>query len=248
MTLEMKIQEYLVAPSKIKKSEVLEIGRIIFFNCHCCSLSELKQFLQNPGDAQTDTAQRPQTDPPLTLKVDDLLCKTYTTHNLQEDEASGYLPLGNIVVYFGALLSDRLNSTYLCHPQRSVANTGARGQNPSTDVAIIMREKVKYNYISRVLYEYKPGSVGTELEQLQSLDLMELFLQCFYVIKYEALSEIIGCLTDLHSWHYFSLKKIEKGNKMIVEGYSKITMSMPPKGEEMTEHFLLLLQYLSPEH
>lgn len=240
MTLEMKIQEYLVPPSKIKIGEALDIGKIIFYNCGCCSLGELRQYWHN---AQTDTAQRPQT---VELEVDQLLLDTYNTHNLSIDEASGYLPLGASIVYFGKLLSHHLNNWYVCHPQRSVGNIGTRGQNPSTDAAIVMREMVNQEYKSKVLYEYKPAGVSPNLEVIQILHLMELFLQCLYVMKYEGLSEIIGCLTDLHAWHYFSFKKSES-NKMILERCSIMTMTMPPNDKEITEHYSLLLQYLSPE-
>ena len=49
-------------------------------------------------------------------------------------------------------------STYKCYPQRTVAKNTNPGQNPSTDVALILRERnvASVDNISRVLYEYKP--------------------------------------------------------------------------------------------
>ena len=68
--------------------------------------------------------------------------------------------------------------------------------------------------------------------------LMELFLQCYYVLKFEKQTEILGCLTDLHTWHYFQFKLT---SKLEISWYLKFQMTLPPQAEEVSEHVLILL-------
>ena len=163
-------------------------------------------------------------------------------HNVSEEEAPGYLPLGNIIVYFCKHLSEKLNAVYKCHPQRVVAKNSNPEQNPSTDVAIILRTLREQQYISRVLYEYKPG-VHHLLDMVDIKHLIELLLQCYYVLKYEKQSDIMGCLTDLVTWHYIGLNR-NKDGKLKVTFYCKLSMKKPPNQTEMLTQFLFLLEYL----
>ena len=81
------------------------------------------------------------------------------THNISEEEPPGYLPLGILIVLFCEVLSSALVLTFKCHPQRTVAKNMSPGQNPSTDVALVMRVRASTpdsKYISKILYEYKP--------------------------------------------------------------------------------------------
>ena len=112
----------------------------------------------------------------------------------------GYLSLGNLIVYFSKMLSHTLDASYKCHPQRTVAKNINPGQNPSTDVALILKERddVSVKYISRVLYEYKPA-VGHIIQVANIKHLLELFLQCYYVMKYEKTSRIMGCFKTARS-------------------------------------------------
>lgn len=63
----------------------------------------------------------------------------------------------------------------------STESSGNLGQNPSTDIAIVIRVRVSDGdssiYVSKVLYEYK-ASVNHLLDRVEIEDLIELFLQC----------------------------------------------------------------------
>ena len=164
------------------------------------------------------------------------------THNLSEEEPPGYLPLGYMIVCFCKLLSRKLNAVYRCHPQRVVARNGNPGKNPSTDVAIILQTLSEgRQYISKVLYEYKPR-VHHRLDMVESKHLVELLLQCYYELKYEKQSDIMGCLTDLVTWHYIRLNRNEDG-KLHGKCYCNLSMEMPPTQTEMSTQLLFLLEY-----
>ena len=45
------------------------------------------------------------------------------------------------------------------------------------------------------------------LSMVEITHLVELLLQCYYVVKFEQQSSILGCLTDLNSWHYIKLRR-----------------------------------------
>lgn len=154
-----------MAPSKVKDTEVICVTEHIF-GASFASNSEIKNFLepqlpvsqelQEVSSSVATTPSHPsQHNEEKHILYCVLLTDIYTsTHNLAEEEPPGYLPLGCLVVYFGQFLSKALNTTYKCHPQRTVARNINRGQNPSTDVAIILREHQttsRTQYISKVL-------------------------------------------------------------------------------------------------
>ncbi len=186
-----------MAPSRVKDAELIPVTQYIF-GVGFCSNSEIKEFLEKyqlpdsqeelpteelqeasdsvatPSHPSQHTAVQPDDKLYHTILTD--MCRL--THNLREEEPPGYLPLGCLVVYFGKLLSTRLNAIYNCHPQRSVAKNVNPGQNPSTDVAIVLRSLGTIGYISRVLYEYKPGGTNL-LAMVDTKHLVELLLQCY---------------------------------------------------------------------
>ena len=174
------------------------------------------------------------------------LADTYHwTHNVAVEEPPGYILLGILLVYFGKMLSCTSNDTYKCHPQRTVAKN-TPGQNPSTDVALILRKRDDdtAEYISKVLYEYKP-QIHHTIQLTNISHLLELFLQCYYVMKYEKQYRILGCLTDLIVWHYFALQLSIVGRLEIVQ-YTKLEMTLPPQETEVSQHLAMLTAYLQP--
>ena len=240
-TLGSRIEEYLLAPSRVKETEVVDVACYLFGEAFA-SPSEVKRSVQQHfRPAAVDSQHSAAEDHVYHL----VLADTFAwTHNLSEEEPPGYLPLGLLVVFFGKMLSTALHNTYKCHPQRSVARNDNPGQNPSTDVAIILRVKSgreKASYISKVLYEYKP-SVNHLLDFVESKHLMELFLQCYYVLKFENQSKLLGCLTDLHCWHYFGLTR--NNSKLKVTFYSRLDMTLPPEQTELASHLSFLMTVL----
>ena len=259
-TLGSKIEDFLLPPSKVKESEIIGVAGHLFGCSSFASCSEIKEFVAQNEKATPDHSQSQKEsgseatpDPacavthnvseeeaPGCLPLADLFT---VIHNVSEEEAPGYLPLGNIIAYFCKRLSEKLNAVYKCHPQRVVAKNSNPEQNPSTDIAIILRTlSGAQPYISRVLYEYKHG-VHHLLDMVDIKHLIELLLQCYYVLKYEKQSDIMGCLTDLVTWHYIGLNR-NKDGKLKVTFYCKLSMKMPPNKTEMSTQFLFLLEYL----
>ena len=119
-TLESKIEEYLLAPSKVKKTEVIQVARYIFGTQDLASTSEIKELVTNQS-AAVESQDSDAEDVACNLVFTQLTEIFNWTHNLAEEEPPGYLPLGNLVVFFGKKLSEALDRTYKCHPQRVVA-------------------------------------------------------------------------------------------------------------------------------
>ena len=240
-TLGSRREDYLLAPSRVKDYEVVDVACYLFGEAFA-SPSEVKRAVQQHFRPAAVDAQHAAAEDHMYHLV---LADTFAwTHNLLEEEPPGYLPLGLLVVFFGKMLSTALQNTYKCHPQRSVARNPNPGQNPSTDVAIILRVKSvreKASYVSKVLYEYKP-SVNNLLDAIESKHLMELFLQCYYTLKFENQAKLLGCLTDLHCWHYFGLTRNK--SKLKVTFYSRLDMTLPPEQTELASHVSFLMTYL----
>ena len=112
------------------------------------------------------------------------------------------------------------------------------GQNPSTDVAIVIRLR---DGVSSDFGLYKT-SVNPLLGIVETKDLMELFLQCYYTLKSENQSSILGCLTDLTSWHYIHLTR--DMSKLKVTFYCRLQMDMPPSKTQIASHLSFLVQCL----
>ena len=218
------MEEYLLAPSKVKDSQFTLVAAHIF-GVPFAYDTEIKSFVaqakpQSPNSQELQEASSQELQDTLFQQEEDkwfsdLLTGVYaSTHALAEEEPPGYLPLGLLVVHFGQFLSRKLNATYKCHPQRTVAKNTNPGQNPSTDVAIVLRALTGDTYISKVLYEYKPR-VHHLLAMVDIKHLVELLLQCYYVLKFEQQSSILG---DLTSWHYINLTVVELANYFARQG------------------------------
>ena len=122
-----------------------------------------------------------------------------------------------------------------------MAKNSNPGQNPSTDFAIVLKCLLGGGFISKVLYEYKTA-LHPLLAFIEAKDLMELFLQCYYVLKFEKQTEILGCLTDLHIWHYFQFNLT---SNLEISWYVTFSMAVPPQADEVSEHVLLLLKHVN---
>jgi hypothetical protein len=105
-TLEAKIEEYLLAPSKVKKTEVIRVARYIFGTQDLASTSEIKKLVTDQSAAVEPAAVEPAAVESQYSDAEDGVCNlvfaqltdTFEwTHNLAEEELPGYLPLGNLV-------------------------------------------------------------------------------------------------------------------------------------------------------
>ena len=118
-------EEYLLAPSKVKDTEVIQVACYIF-DYIFCSFFEIKQFVEQPADDKSqhsdvedqsavESQHSDVEDQSCHLVFTQLLTDTFTlTHNLTEEEPPGYLPLGILVVFFGKMLS-RMAHTSAIH-------------------------------------------------------------------------------------------------------------------------------------
>jgi hypothetical protein len=252
-----------LAPSKISESDLFPVANYIF-NQPFASDKEIRDFVtQNDsqvasGDANpqatphaggpTQPDLQHHTPPPPNVVYSAIVTQmadTYEwTHNLAVEEAPGYLPLGNLLVFIGKMLSSTYNATYKCHPQRTVAKNTNPGQNPSTDVAMILRERTAVaTYISKILYEYKPR-LPSGIQLIEVKYLLELFLQCYYVMKYEKTTTIIGCITDLIIWHFFKLQ-LSTVSRLEIMQYTRLQTKLPPQETDVSNHLAILKHYLT---
>ena len=235
--MEEKFENYLVAPSKISESDVQLIAQHLFgrpFASH----KEVREFAGERAEVpQVHIASK--VEPEDITQVVELLASSYDAiHNLAVEESAGYLLLG---VFFSKMLSRQSKLVYKYHTQRKVAKNSNPGQNPSTDVAIVLKCLLGGGFISKVLYEYKPA-LPPVLAFTEAKVLMELFLQCYYVLKSEKQTELLGCLTDLLTSHYFQFKLT---SKLEIFWYLKVQMTVPPQAEEVAEHVLILLKHFN---
>lgn len=221
LTLEEKISEFQVAPSKV--TAILRVARFIFGRPWFVDLNDFRRMVSS------------NTFPPESGWEDHILKGNHKiaefmecisihwkeTVNVTVEEAAGYTILGMLVMKFVTVLQhEQSNSSYKCHPQRVVA----RNSNPaSTDSCIIIVTSLfnvsVTSYISLVLYEYKP-SVNTAVLMIDPKFLIELFMQAYYVMRYEKQKMVLACLTDLFCWYYFMLKLTD--SKLEVVWYHKL--------------------------
>lgn len=231
-----------MAPSKVSDLEITPVASVIFGRPFA-GINEIRVFAgKNRAKPQAHNLEV-AIDPTEVVKVYTQLHRR--VYNLSVEEPSGYPFLTALVVYFGDVLSAQHSLIYKCHPQRTVARNSNPGQNPSTDIAIILKCRTGDQYISKVLYEYKP-SVGNTLSNVDGKHLIELFLQCFYTIRYEKQKEIVGCLTDLINWHYFHFHLKLDGTLEITK-YSILYMDLPAKKEDISSHVHMLLEYVNTQ-
>ena len=89
------IEEYLLAPSRVKETEVVDVACYLFGE-DFASPSEVKRAVQQyVRPAAVDSQQAAAEDHAYHLVLSDTFA---WTHNLSEEEPPGYLPLGLLVV------------------------------------------------------------------------------------------------------------------------------------------------------
>ena len=139
--------------------------------------------------------KQPDSQPDLT-KCDGTL-KTITdsinrhrekTINLTIEEAAGYTMLGIYAVNFSEILSEELSKVMMYWNQMMTANNKKRGQNPTSDTAIIMllessAKSLDPKKIPVVVYEYKPV-VHQDHGRVNDCDLVEALLQASYCLRF----------------------------------------------------------------
>ena len=255
-TIGVKIESYLLAPSKISQSDLIPVADHIFTQSFA-SVNEIKEFvIRNhsqvaSGPQATPHATQPDLQhhtPPQNpyIAIVAQMAETYEwTHNVTVEEAPGYLPLGNLLVFIGKMLTSKFGGIYKCHPQRNVAKNSNPGQTPSTDVAMILRERTgaSSDYISKILYEYKPALPPT-IQLIEMKHLLELFIQCYYVMKFEKTTKIIGCITNLVTWHFFKVQ-LSTVSRLEIMQYTKLMTELPPKDTNVSDHLEILIDYLT---
>lgn len=179
------------------------------------------------------------------------------------EESAGYILLGILMVFFALCVSDELNEPYKFHNQHGVAINSNPGPNPSTDSALVSLRlrrvplsSHKLPWTTKVVYEYKLA-VNQKLNFVQPKFLIELFMQSYYAMKYESITTLLACLTDLNNWHYFKLKL--SCGKLKVSSYCKLCMDLPSPSEAkepttdqsamqkiaVLDHLLFLVHFLS---
>ena len=104
------------------------------------------------------------------------------------------------------------------------ANNKKRGQNPTSDTVIIMllessAASLDPKKIPVVVYKYKP-TVHQDPGRVNDYDLMETLLQASYCLRFYV-SQMIHCLTDLSTWHYFKVRSTSSG-KLNIEWWHLI--------------------------
>lgn len=78
-----------------------------------------------------------------------------------------------------------------------------------------------------VVYEYKPA-VHQDPERVNDCDLMEALLQASYCLRFYNVSQMIHCLTDLSTWHYFKVKRSTSSDKLMnIEWWHLIDNTFP---------------------
>lgn len=172
------------------------------------------------------------------LVVERLALHHQYTHNLTVEESPGYLYLGALLCFFAKSLSGQLGMTYKHHAQHTEAKNNHPGQNPS-----ILRALSGTCYVAKVVYMYKLA-INPLVSMVDTKHLIELFLQCHYMIKYEGISRVLGCLTDMVTWHYFELT-LNDSRKVDILWCFTFKMTLPAQKKEIENQLSFLVHCLS---
>lgn len=240
--------EFLLPPSKVDPEKIIDVAAYIFdanimdmnhFRCYCIvEYTADKSF--HPKNQITNAVDQ-------TLQV--YLKDWSIIHNITIQEDCGYHVLGDLLISFAYALKEEFGQEYRYHPQRDVCKNANPGRNPSTDCAIVHRlcELQTTTYVSKVIYEYKPA-IHSSLLLVDPSQLIELLLQAHYTMRYEDTSTIIGCLTDLMTWHYFKLT-MNKSHKLTILWYHKLFMDIPPSTtkEQLQTHLAFVLYHFQQD-
>ena len=165
---------------------------------------------------------------------------------LYVDEADGY----SILTIIGTCVAEELSLQYqdvkFCFKSQCVvAENNKSGRNLSVDAAIILKKFQEEIWSPFILIEYKSG-IATFLNHVKSADLLELLVQVYYTMLYYRQDSLIGCLTDLSSWHVFLLKR--QNEKISVVKYLRLAVEFSAKfGKNEMEKIISLFVQLSPD-
>ena len=234
---------YDLAPSKIKEKEVFDVANCIINAQPECLLSPKERLVTavfgvkyEQPDSQPDLAKW---DGTLKTRADLINKHKQKTYNVTIEEAAGYTMLGNYAVTFSEILSEELSKVMMYYNQMIAANNKKQGHNPTSDTAIIMLlEESGVASLAPmvkpvVVYEYKP-IVHLDPARVNNCDLVEALLRAYYCLRFYKVSQMIHCLTDLLTWHYFKVNT--SADKLNIEWWHRIDHSFPLNVEMVTEH------------
>ena len=243
MSLDVKIEKYLLPPSKISALQFLPVASFIFGRL----FEGINDFRSHFSVEETASYKKVQLkkshDVPSTMKS--VLTHYESTEHIGLEESAGYTVLGIFMVFCAQALSKEVETRYKVRNQPVVAVNSNRGQNPSSDFALISLTIPLVvpstsiacllqgsRWITKVIYEYKP-QIAFNVRMVQPKALIEVFMQAYYTMKYEKLKTLLACLTDLQTWHYFKLT-LSNGK---LEGLSSSTLltHLIPLPEQSTE-------------
>ena len=237
VTIFDRVQGYDLAPSKLKRKEVLSVAECIL-EAKLHQAMDLRDYVFG----KSLTAFREQT---LTNTYDMTAVTTMVNHHktmtmhVTEEEAAGYAMLAIYAVHFATVLSGELKKDFKYYSQFQVADNLRAGQNPTTDTAIIMLA-TSQQCIPTVMYEYKP-TVHTDPSRVDVLALMEVFLQAYYCIRYYKIQVVLHCLTDLKTWHYFKIALNKKTSRLNIAWSHRIEQEDQLSEDHLAEHSKFIL-------
>ena len=135
MSLDVKIEKYLLPPSKISALQSLPVASFIFGRLFV----GINDFRSQSSVEETASYKKVQLkkshDVPSTMKA--VLTHYESTVQRGLEECAGYTVLGIFMVFFAQALSKEVETLYKVHKQPVVAVNSNRGQNPSTVSALI---------------------------------------------------------------------------------------------------------------
>ena len=232
MSLEVKIENFLLAPSKLSDLQLLYVTSFIFGH-NFLGFNEFRIHFSVETASYENLQLKKSHDVTNTMKH--LLQHFKNTVQIGVEECAGYTVLGNLLVFFAEGLSNELATLYRYHNQRGVAVNSNPGQHPSRAAALVSLMMLpplplpgSSPWLTKVICEYKPA-INQELHLVQPKFLLELFLQCYYTMKYGKQRTLLACLTDLNTWHYFKLKL--SNGKLEGLSYSTLYMHLRPLSE-----------------
>ena len=132
-------------------------------------------------------------------------------------ESDGYPVVCTLIICIASELKLQYPDCDFCYTTQCVVPENKKpGQNPSTDAAVLLK-KTLTDLVPFIVVEYKSRS-NAILQQVDPCHLMELIVQVYYVMLYYNIKSVIGCLTDLSSWHAFKFT-MNEGGKIRTKAY-----------------------------
>ena len=213
MTLSDRLWYYLVPPSKIPPTELLLVGCEIIEAQNetvLLDINDLKKIVFKTCFNSTTTPSilgEHQLDEMVKMVNEHV----DTTIGISEVEASSYIILGILCVYFSKVLSKEKGQCFKFSNQVVCARNTQPGQNPSSDSALMVvkvLDVIRTDYprlvvnemVPQIIYECKT-SVNQNTHSVDSKALVEVLVQAYYCVNFYKLEGLLICLTDLYTWH-----------------------------------------------